>query len=445
MSTLFKLQASVGPRDQLIPGGSFEMGDHFGFVDPGHPSDETPLHTVEIDTFLLANFESTNAQFLLFLQDGLRRHALRYDKGVVRMSADTTIICFTHDYASYCSIGYTADSFALRDFRADHPVVGVMWTGAALYCNWLSTQSKLDTCFDTKTWTCDFSKSGYRLPTEAEWEYAARGAHTSPYYNYPWGNDRDVRKANWPNSGDPYEIGELPYTTPVGFYDGSLRRRSEFMWLSNLESYQTHDGSNSFGLFDMAGNVWEFVYDWYSQDYYAKSPLRNPTGPVQGFIMPDGKAYRGMRGGNWYNGYTLDSINDGHSRVSNRNPSYYRGPQDPIHPWYHVGFRVARRYTPSTDIADLPDALDQSSQLTLEPNPSNSQLQLRLHLPKAETFQLRLFNELGLCVQVISEENHPSKNMLLTTSVDELASGVYYCVLYTPGTSVCRKLLVAHP
>jgi formylglycine-generating enzyme required for sulfatase activity len=58
--------------------------------------------------------------------------------------------------------------------------------------------------------------------------------------------------------------------------------------------------------------------------------------------MPDGKAYRGMRGGNWYNGYVTTGINDGHSRVSNRNPSYYRGPQDPNHPWYHVGFRVAR-------------------------------------------------------------------------------------------------------
>jgi formylglycine-generating enzyme required for sulfatase activity len=92
----------------------------------------------------------------------------------------------------------------------------------------------------------------------------------------------------------------------------------------------------------MAGNVWEFVNDWYGQNYYSLGNYDNPKGPTSGFIMPDGKAYRGMRGGNWYNGYKTTSVNDGHSRVSNRNPSYYRGPQDPNHPYYHVGFRTAR-------------------------------------------------------------------------------------------------------
>jgi hypothetical protein len=66
--------------------------------------------------------------------------------------------------------------------------------------------------------------------------------------------------------------------------------------------------------------------------------------------MPDGKPYRGMRGGNWYNGYPTGGVNDGHSRVSNRNPSYYRGPQDPNHPWYHVGFRVVRNDGPAPDV-----------------------------------------------------------------------------------------------
>ena len=99
-----------------------------------------------------------------------------------------------------------------------------------------------------------------------------------------------------------------------------------------LDSFYTN--ANGYGLYDMAGNVWQFVNDWYGRDYYAHSPADNPPGPIQGSPMPDGKAYRGMRGGNWYNG------ENGHSRVSNRNPSYYRGPQDPEHPYYHVGFRV---------------------------------------------------------------------------------------------------------
>jgi phosphatidylethanolamine-binding protein (PEBP) family uncharacterized protein len=85
----------------------------------------------------------------------------------------------------------------------------------------------------------------------------------------------------------------------------------------------------------MSGNVWQFVNDWYERGYYAYSPEVNPPGPAEGSVMPDGKTYRGMRGGNWYNS------ENGHGRVSNRNPSYYRGPQDPAHPYYHLGFRIA--------------------------------------------------------------------------------------------------------
>lgn len=92
--------------------------------------------------------------------------------------------------------------------------------------------------------------------------------------------------------------------------------------------------ANGFGLYDMAGNVWQFINDWYDRGYYAYSPAENPPGPERGSVMPDGKPYRGMRGGNWDNG------EHGHSRVSNRNPSYYRGPQDPDHPYYHFSFRV---------------------------------------------------------------------------------------------------------
>ncbi len=92
----------------------------------------------------------------------------------------------------------------------------------------------------------------------------------------------------------------------------------------------------------MSGNVWEWINDWYASDYYTNCVLNNlvtnPPGPVTGSLMPDGKPYRGLRGGNWFNGQ--DQY--GHARVSNRDPSYYRGPGDPNGPWFHVGFRVAR-------------------------------------------------------------------------------------------------------
>jgi formylglycine-generating enzyme required for sulfatase activity len=321
------------------------MGDHFGFVDPSHPSDEVPIHTVRVNSLYMATATTTNQEYLAFLTEALSNHQVEVRSGVVYAAGSNDVYAYTHEYAFYYSISYSGTAFAIADFRANHPVVGVMWLGAAAYCNWLSTQHGLQPCYDLRTGVCDFAKNGYRLPTEAEWEYGARGGQTNPYYNYPYGNALDVTKANLPDSRDPYEGTDpstYPWTTPVRFYDGQLHLKSEYNWPAAAASYQTSDGTNGFGLYDMQGNVWQFVNDWYGQGYYSVSPYDNPKGPDSGFIMPDGKPYRGMRGGNWYNGLVVGGVNDGHSRVSNRNPSYYRGPQDPNHPWYHVGFRVVR-------------------------------------------------------------------------------------------------------
>jgi formylglycine-generating enzyme required for sulfatase activity len=333
-----------------LPGGEFRMGDHFGFVDPSHPSDELPIHLVRVDPFYIAATHTTNEHYQAFLNDALSKRLVEVRNGVVYRAGSSDVYYFTHQYAPYYSIGFDGAAFSIADFRARHPVVGVMWAGAAAYCNWLSAQSGLQPCYDTTTWACDFTKNGYRLPTEAEWEYAARGGQYAPYYNYPWGDTPDTTKANWPDSRDPYEGTDpstYPWTTPAGFYDGRLHLKSEDNWPGAAATYQTSNGANAFGLYDMAGNAWQFVHDWYDQAYYGISPYDNPRGPDAGFLMPDGRAYRGMRGGNWYNGYVTTGVNDGHSRVSNRNPSYYRGPQDPNHPWYHVGFRVARNDGPA--------------------------------------------------------------------------------------------------
>jgi len=175
------------------------------------------------------------------------------------------------------------------------------------------------------------------VPTEAEWEYAANGGRY--YYMFPWGDEPNPGGllANWEGSADPFEAGDYPWTTPVGFYDGQLHLKSDFDWPGTQSSYQTTDGANGYGLYDMAGNVWQWTNDWYGRDYYSVSPASNPTGPAVGDPMPDGNPYRVLRGGNWYNGGPYY----GYSRISNRDPAYYRGPQDPDHPYYHVGFRVA--------------------------------------------------------------------------------------------------------
>jgi formylglycine-generating enzyme required for sulfatase activity len=340
-----------------LPGGEYDMGDHFGFVDPGHPSDEVPIHKVRVGPFFIATAPTTVQQFVDYLNDALSKRLIEVRGGAVYAAGGDDVYFYTRQTATYYSIGFSGTAFSIADFRANHPVVGVMWFGAAAYCNWLSGQKGLQPCYNLTTWSCDFTQNGFRLPTEAEWEFAARGGQYVPYYNYPWGNGLDITKANWPDSRDPYEGTDpstYPWTTPVRFYDGQLHLKSEFNWPGSATSYQTSNGANGFGLYDMAGNVWQLVNDWYGQNYYGISPYDNPKGPDSGFIMPDGKPYRGMRGGNWYNGYVTSGVNDGHSRVSNRNPSYYRGPQDPNHPWYHVGFRVARNDGPVLALSGVP-------------------------------------------------------------------------------------------
>ena len=333
------------PALKPIPAGSFVMGDHFNFTDPDHPSDELPLHTVAINAFSMGTYDITNRQYCTYLNAALAQGLIEVRNGLVYAVGGTTIYCETREGESalfgiiYSGIEWDGTSFSVLANRDNHPMVGVRWEGAAAYCNWLSAIQGYQACYNLSTWVCDFAKSGYRLPTEAEWEYAANGGHTVPYYQFPWGSNTntDGTWSNWENSGDPYETGDYPWTTPVGFYDGTLHAKSDFNWPGSQTTYQTSNAVNGYGLYDMGGNVWQWVNDWYSSGYYSVSPSSNPTGPTTGDLMPDGLPYRGMRGGTWYNGAQYLGL----SRISNRDPGYYRGPQDPNHPYYHVGFRVA--------------------------------------------------------------------------------------------------------
>lgn len=435
--------------EALIPSGEFQMGDHFGFVDPSHPSDELPLHLVKIDSFYISKYITTNQQYLAFLNSMLLDGALEVRNNAVYAKGGSDIYCYTHQYANYYSISYDGKEFSLADFRANHPMVGVMWYGAAAYCNWLSSQNGLDPCYDLTSGICNFTKNGYRLPTEAEWEYAGRGGHTNPYYNYPWGNDLTISKANWPGSGDPYEgisESQYPFTTPVGFYNGEQKLKSDYNWPGSQSSYQTSNGANDFGLFDMSGNTWQFVNDWYRNNYYSTSPYDNPKGPGSdsASLMPDGKIYKGMRGGNWYNGDMIGSIDDGHSRVSNRNPSYFRGPQDPNHPWYHIGFRVARNNSGnSTGIASFPENSSTVAKISQNfPNPFNSITNIQIYIEKPRQVSIQIYNSFGQLVATLVDENLEEGLHTFQWDAGSNPGGIYYCHFQYGIQASSRKMIL---
>ena len=179
-----------------------------------------------MDSFYIASTETTNKQFCDYLNSAIAQGLIEVHENLIYAVDRNDIYFFTHQYADYSSISWDGASFSIIDHRANHPIVGVMWFGAAAFCNWLSSQNGLESCYNLETWECDFTRNGFRLPTEAEWEYAGRGGQYDPYYIFPWGDDADYSKANWPNSGDPFETGPYPWTTPVGFYNGELHQKA---------------------------------------------------------------------------------------------------------------------------------------------------------------------------------------------------------------------------
>ncbi len=243
-------------RFVLVEGGTYNMG-----TDKTVEPVEGPVHQVSVKSFWLAKTEVT-----------------------------------FNDYDKFCA-ETKRDTMGSRGWgRGRQPAIWVSWNDAIAYCNWLSGKEKLSKCYLVDSTGgvkyLDTAK-GYRLPTEAEWEYAARGGNKTNGYTYAGSNN--IEDGTW------YNVNAGGRTHPVA-----------------------SKAANELGLYDMTGNVWEWCWDIYDGSYYRNSPADNPAGPEKG-------PYRVMRGGAFYN-------NLNYARVFTRQNSYV------VFRAESVGFRIARTY-----------------------------------------------------------------------------------------------------
>ncbi len=260
----------------LIPAkdSTFLMGSTNG------DTDERPVHEVSFTyDFWVDTTEVTNAQYAEILNYANAQGYLFADTTTVENMSGNRQQLLDLDggdlFPSHCEIDYINGSFVAEDDRLDYPVIYVTWYGSAFYCNLRSEIDSKAKCYDLDDWSCDFSRAGYRLPTEAEWEYSCRAGTYTDYY---WGDTFDPTYSSYD--------GNDPFSEAVG-----------------------QKKPNGFGLYGMSGKTGEWCNDWYDGIYYSVSPGTDPVGPSQPTTFPPSRVIRGgsptsVRSANRHSGST---------------------------------------------------------------------------------------------------------------------------------------------
>lgn len=265
----------------LVPGGIYRVGSYKAVF-----NDEVPNFKVELDSFYMKETPVTNYEFGKFINEtGYLTYAER-DSSIGFWTDSTG---YQHDGANWRHPRGMEGPDAVFDLPL-HPVVQVTWFDAAVFCNWLSEKEGLELQYDTITWECKFT-DGYRLPTEFEWEAAAQGLRRS---TYPWGEEspKATEDSAQANHAGYLRVGDF-------IEDQQAMNFSSIMNHMRLDGYQFTSPVDAFppndlGLYDMAGNVWEWCQNNY--DLYPPETYTNPRG------FEDGE-YKSMRGGSYGHDY----------------------------------------------------------------------------------------------------------------------------------------------
>ena len=392
---------SQNPEPVFIEAGNFDMGYNYDAAGTWWYPTEIPVHTVYISAFYIDKYEIFKTQW-----DSIYLWAV--DKG------------------------YSFDNTGEAQAQ-NHPVYNINWYDVVKWCNARSEKEGLTPVYytdftqntiyrngqiDLENNCVKWEENGYRLPTEAEREKAARGELVANHYPWPsfggtYDDHIDGSKANYDGSNDPYET-QIIQTTPVGYYDGNQIPAGT-------------DMANGYGLYDMAGNVIEWVWDWYDDQWYSNPEATYPDtkGPSESV-----SGWKTLRGGSWHTGQ-LFGLRCA-LRLPNHTPDYIGSA---------LGFRSVRR-----DVNNSIKIIQSEYELNNYPNPFSHSTVISYHLKFSGKLILKVYDILGHEVRTLVNENQSAGEYSITwdgkdAKGNKLANGIYYYRL-TAGKQVAAKKML---